>query len=108
MEKVKEIRVVFVTIDTLQSARQIAKIIVSEGLAGCVSIVQNLTSFFSWQNTLTERNEYLLIIKTAESKLDTLEERILQVSNDDVPEILAMPADYVHKGYYDWLLTTIQ
>lgn len=107
MEKVTEIRVVFVTTNTLQSARHIAKIIVSEGLAACCSIIQNLTSFFSWQNVMTERNEYLLIIKTTISKLNPLEDRILQLSNDEVPEILALPADFAHKGYYDWLLNSL-
>ncbi|MFH1049887.1 MAG: divalent-cation tolerance protein CutA [bacterium] len=108
MEKVTEIRIVLVTTDTLQSARHIAKIIVSDGLAACVSIVQNLTSFFSWHSSLHERNEYLLIIKTAESKLSELEERIIQLSNDEVPEILALPADYAHAEYYKWLINSIQ
>ncbi len=107
MEKVAEIRIVFVTTDTLQSARHIAKIIVTEGLAACCSIVQNLTSFFSWQNSLHERNEYQLIIKTAESKLIDLEERIIQLSNDEVPEILAIPVDYAHSGYHQWLLNSL-
>ena len=107
MEKASEIRVVFVTTDSLQSARHIAKIIVSEGLAACASIVQNLTSFFSWQSAIHERNEYLLIIKTAEFKLNALEERIVQLSSDEVPEILAIPADFANIAYYHWLLEAI-
>ena len=107
MEKVTEINLVFVTVDTLQSARQIAKVIVSEGLAACSSIIQNLTSFFSWQGILHERNEYLLIIKTKEDKLNALEERILQLSNDEVPEIISLPANNVHKGYYDWMINAM-
>lgn len=108
MEKVTEIRIVFVTTNTLQNARHIAKIIISEGLAACCSIIQNLTSFFSWQNSLTERNEYLLIIKTTESKLNSLEDRIQQLTNDEVPEILSLPVDYSHKGYYNWLINSVQ
>jgi len=107
MEKVTEINLVFVTVDTLQSARQIAKILVSEGLAACSSILQNLTSFFSWQGKLNERNEYLLLIKTKEDKLDALEERILQLSNDEVPEIISLPVSNIHKGYYDWMINAM-
>ncbi len=107
MDKVAEIRLVFVTTGTIQNARQIAKILVSEGLAACCSIIQNVISVFSWQNNIEERNEYMLIIKTIEKKLNQLEERVLQLSLDEVPEILSTPVDYALKEYYNWLISSL-
>ncbi|MFC2131340.1 divalent-cation tolerance protein CutA [Bacteroidota bacterium] len=107
MDKVAEIRLVYVTTGTIQNAKEIAKILVSERLAACCSIIQNVISVFSWQNNIEERNEYMLIIKTIEKKLNQLEERVLQLSLDEVPEILSNPIDYAHKEYYDWLISSL-
>lgn len=107
MEKVTEIRIVFFTTDSIENANQVAKILVEDGLAACCSIIHNVTSVFSWENAINERNEFLLLIKTSESKLLRLEERILQLSPDKVPEILAVPVDYAFKEYSSWMINSL-
>jgi len=107
MKKTKEIRTVFVTVPTFEIAKQVSKILVSERLAACCSVIQNVISYFGWQNSLHERNEYLLIIKTSDTLLDALQERILQITSDEVPEIIALPVFEIFDEYEKWLKSSL-
>lgn len=107
MEIVTDIRIVFFTTDTIENAKLVAKMLVVEGLAACCSIIKDVSSVFSWEGEIQERNEFILMIKTTESKLNQLEARILHLSPDEVPEILAVPVDYAMKEYSSWLLNSL-
>jgi periplasmic divalent cation tolerance protein len=104
MEKSNELRIVFVTTANFENARQISKILVTEKLAACCSIIQNISSIFGWEGTIHERNEYMIFIKTTEKRLTELEERIKQMHSDDVPEIISLNIDKSSDTYMQWLL----
>lgn len=87
MVKTSKHRVVYVTTGSYDSAVHISKILVSENVAACCSIVSNVTSVYSWDSAIQERNEYLMIIKTSVDKLELLKERVLEIHSDDVPEL---------------------
>lgn len=103
MEKGNEFCVVYCNTDTFQNAQQIAKILVSEHLAACVSILPNIISYFGWDNVLQERHEFTLMCKTKKDKLDLLENRILELHSDDVPEIISVDVTFAHQPYLDWV-----
>ncbi len=103
MEKTSDLRLVIVTTDTYDNAQNIARNIVSEKLAACCTIIQNCISVFGWQNTIQESHEYTLMIKTQLNKLIDLETRILELHSYEVPEIIALPIDYTHASYLNWL-----
>ena len=107
MEKVTNIKIVYVTTDEYDNAKQIANILVTEKLAACCSIIQNVTSIFEREGLINERKEYLIIIKTSEDKLSGLEKRVLELSNDEVPEIISLPVESVHGEYYKWFIATL-
>lgn len=104
MEKSNELRIVFVTTANFENARQISKILVTEKLAACCSILQNVTSIFGWDDTIHERNEYMIFIKTTEKRLVDLEERVRQMHSDDVPEIISINIDKASDTYMQWLM----
>ncbi len=108
MKKSNDIRIVFVTVPTFEIAKHISKIIVSEKLAACCSVIQNVISYFGWQNILNERNEYLLIIKTNYKNLEALQERILQITTDEVPEIVALQVTDILEEYENWLQNSLK
>jgi periplasmic divalent cation tolerance protein len=103
MEKNQNIRVVFVTTNHFENAKMIARNILSEQLAACCSIIPNVTSFFWWDDQLNEENEHILLIKTNEEKLNELENRIQQLHEYDVPEIIVIDVSNVSTSYLDWL-----
>ncbi|MFA6569880.1 MAG: divalent-cation tolerance protein CutA [Bacteroidota bacterium] len=103
MEKAQEIRIVFVTAKTSDSALQISRILVNENLAACCSVIHNVSSVFGWQGAVNERTEYLIIIKTAEPKINELEKRITELHPDEVPEIISVAVDSGKASYLDWI-----
>lgn len=103
MEKTTNFRLVFVTTDTIENARNIAKILVNEHLAACCSITSNVTSFFGWENNIQESHEFVLMIKTSVAKLDSLQNRILELHNYDVPEIISTPISEGYLPYLKWM-----
>ena len=108
MEKASEIRIVFATTMSFDNAQQISRILVTESLAACCSILHNVSSIFVWQGSIEERIEYMLIIKTANDKLNELESRIKELHTDDVPEIIAISLDSASGPYIDWLMHSIK
>ncbi len=103
MENINNYSIVFVTTDSFDNARNIAKIIVSEKIAACCSIVHNVLSIYQWDDTIKESMEYLLIIKTKNVNLNMLETRILEIHNYKVPEIISIPFESVSIPYLKWM-----
>jgi len=103
MEKSQDIRIIFVTTVSLENARQIAKILLTEKLAACCSIIQNVVSLFGWEGAINERTESLMLIKTSENKVDDVERRVSEMHSDDVPEIISVALDSGSTIYIKWL-----
>lgn len=103
MEKNQELQLVCVTTNHYENATMIARNIISEKLAACCSIVPNVTSLYYWEEKLTESNEYLMIIKTTTDKINELENRIQQLHEYEVPEIIAISASSVSQNYIQWV-----
>lgn len=103
MEKMKDFCIVFVSTDTFESAQHISRIIVSEQLAACSSIIPNITSIYGWNGNLTESHEYQLQIKTKLSKFDVLEARIRELHTYEVPEIISIKIESGNPAYLNWV-----
>ena len=98
-----EVQIVLSTIDTSENARLIARMLVTERLAACVSILPPVTSVYRWKDELHEDPEFQLIIKTATDRVDLLLERLRQVHPYEVPEMLVLPVPQGLKAYLDWV-----
>lgn len=103
MKKTTEFRVVYVTTPNYETSMHIAKILISEKLAACASVIQNISSIFGWNGNIQERNEFLMIIKTTVNNLELLEERIKELHSDEVPEIIAIPISEGSEEYLNWM-----
>lgn len=107
MENANNYCLVFVTIDSLESARKMSRVIINEKLAACCTILPNSISIFGWKGALHERNEQVIMIKTLESKLIDLKDRILELHNDEVPEIIAINLNSGLSSYLSWISTSL-
>jgi len=108
MEITTKFRLVFVTTDTIENAKNMAKILVSERLAACCSIISNVNSIFGWHNSIQETHEYILLIKTSVDKLDTLESRISELHSYEVPEIIATQISEGSFPYLQWMSDSLK
>ena len=103
MEKTSSVKLVYVSTESFEDAKHIARILVTEKLAACCSINQNVYTVFGWHSAIQERHDYTMLIKTTAEKLDELEARIIELHSDEVPEIIATDINDISAPYHAWL-----
>ncbi len=96
-------RLVLVTAGSEEEAAKIARALVEERLAACVNIVPKIRSVYRWGGKIEDDAEALLLIKTSETSLPALEERVRALHSYDVPEVIAIKLDRGSQPYLDWL-----
>lgn len=95
--------IVLTTTSKTEEAESLARKIVEANLAACVQVLPPMKSFYFWEGGIQEDSEHLLLIKTLDEKFDELEKFIKSNHSYDVPEIVALSAEKVSKGYLNWM-----
>jgi periplasmic divalent cation tolerance protein len=95
--------IVFCTCGTIEDARRLARTLVEEGLAACVTTLSGVESIYRWQGAIENAAEWLLLIKSTQERYPDLERRIVELHTYDTPEILAVPASAGLDKYLEWL-----
>lgn len=95
--------VVYVTCPDAKSAEKIAAALVAEKLAACANIVPDIRSVYEWHGSIENDAEHLLIIKTRLARMDQLTNRVRELHDYDVPEVIAMPIISGSSDYLDWV-----
>jgi periplasmic divalent cation tolerance protein len=89
------------------SAQVVATALVDERLAACVSHLPGMSSTFRWLGTVTTDSEELLLIKTTAERFEALKARLLQLHPYELPELIAVPVEFGHTAYLDWVRQTV-
>jgi periplasmic divalent cation tolerance protein len=84
-------------------AERLARLLIEERLAACVSIVPRLRSFYHWKGAVDSSDECLLLIKSSRELFDQLRLAIEKAHAYEVPEVLALPVVAGAASYLDWL-----
>ncbi|CAJ0567115.1 unnamed protein product, partial [Mesorhabditis spiculigera] len=100
----KQLRIVFVSVPAGDKAAELARLIVNSHLGACVKVLPPLTSYYIYEGQFNEDAEQVLMIKTSEAALEELEQLVKSNHPYDVPEFLAVPVDYAHAPYAEWLI----
>ena len=82
-----------------------AKLLIKEKLAACVSIKQ-IFSVYEWDDDIQETKEFEITIKSKPEFKNYLIEFLNKISSYDVPQIIYKKYHSEMK-YYDWLNKTI-
>ncbi|HDM27034.1 MAG TPA: divalent-cation tolerance protein CutA [Candidatus Bathyarchaeota archaeon] len=101
--RVEVYMVVLSTASDEEEARQIARELLEERLAACVSIFRRVYSLYHWQGRVEESSESLMIIKTREDRVDEVIATIRRLHSYQTPEIIALPVEKGLKEYLDWI-----
>lgn len=73
-------------------AERIARVLVEEGRAACVSLVP-VRSFYRWQGKLCADEEVTLLIKVSKEGAPALRDRLRALHPYELPEIVALAVD---------------
>ena len=95
--------VVFTTTPDLASARKIAKALVTQKLAACVSVLPGILSTYRWKAKVENAREALLLIKTSKARWKAVQSFVLSRHSYKLPELIALPVVAGSKKYLDWL-----
>jgi len=85
------------------SAGTIARTLVGERLAACVTLLPGVRSVYRWKDALHDEPETVLLIKTTEDRLQNLSTRYEALHPYDVPEILILEPTGGSAAYLAWL-----
>jgi len=94
---------VLTTTPNLSEAEKLAKKIIEKKLAACVQVLPQMKSFYFWKGEVQNETEYLLLIKTLETKFLAIEEFIQTNHSYDVPEVVALSVEQVSHSYLKWI-----
>uniref|UniRef100_A0A914H1B3 Divalent-cation tolerance protein CutA n=1 Tax=Globodera rostochiensis TaxID=31243 RepID=A0A914H1B3_GLORO len=82
------IKVVYVTVPSMEIGKRIAHELVRSRLAACVNIVPQLTSIYEWKG---------------KERLEQLRELVMKLHPYEVPEFVALPVEYGSEPYLRWV-----
>ena len=100
-----EILVIIATESSKINAVRMAKLLIKEKIAACVSIKQ-IFSVYEWDDDIQETKEFEITIKSKLEFKDYLIEFLNKNSTYDVPQIIYKKYHSEMK-YFDWLNKTI-
>lgn len=100
-------RLLLCTCPDAASAANLARALVAERLAACVSRVPGLVSTYRWDDEVQEDSEVLLLIKTTAGAVEPLQARLLELHPYDVPELIALDVAGGLPAYLAWMRDSV-
>jgi len=96
-----EVLVMITTESNKKNALRVAKLLIQNKLAACVSIKQ-IFSIYEWDDDVKETKEFEITIKSKPEFKDYLVDFLREISTYDVPQIIYKKFNSDIK-YYDWV-----
>jgi len=95
--------VVLNTCASAEEAERLARSLVDQRLAACVTVITPVRSFYRWQGAVADAAEWLLVIKTSRPLFARLRAALESTHSYEVPEILALPVIEGSTNYLSWI-----
>ena len=99
--------VAYTTCDDPEEAEKLARRLIDQRLAACVSVVPAVKSYYRWKGEVESDDEILLIIKTSRDLVDALRQQLEEHHSYDLPELIVMPIVDGSPNYLAWLETEL-
>jgi periplasmic divalent cation tolerance protein len=95
--------VVLSTCASEEEAAKLARSLVEQRVAACVSVVSRVRSYYRWKGAIESSDEYLLVIKSSRVRMPELLAALQKEHSYEVPEVLALAVVDGAPEYLDWL-----
>ena len=94
---------VVTTVETKEQAESLADLLLDKRLAACVQILGPIVSRYRWKGKIETATEWRCAVKSTADVREALFEAIRQSHPYEVPEILAVVADFGSSDYIRWV-----
>ena len=91
-----------------ESAAAIARSLVEERLAACVSQLPGVRSTYRWQGQVECADEVLLLIKSTRARHPALAARLRELHSYELPEIIAVDVSVADPAYQAWVESQVK
>ena len=91
------------TFSTKKQAEKASKILIKEGLAACVNIIDRVNSIYRWEDKIVSEKEILILIKTLSSNREKIKKFIKDHHTYENPELIFISVDDGLKKYLKWI-----
>lgn len=99
-----DLRLIHTTVEDVEQGYRLARRLVEDRLAACVSVEEgSVTSFYRWEGSLEEASEHALCVKTHRSRLEAAMQTLREHHPYDCPEILAVEVRDADPDYEAWV-----
>ena len=99
--------VVLSTCATKKDAEKLARALLEERLAACVTVVPRVRSYYHWKGAIEETDEFLLVIKSSREMFAGISSALEKLHPYEVPEVLALPVVEGSANYLNWLQANV-
>lgn len=99
--------IVSTTIDTKETAYQIANLLIDKKLAACIQI-DKVNSVYTRKGKTLDTDEYRLQIKTRDNLYDDVAVQIRMMHTYETPEIIAVPMSHISENYGTWMESVLK
>jgi periplasmic divalent cation tolerance protein len=94
---------IYITAGSMDEAKKIGKALVSNRLAACVNIIDNMQSMYWWEDEIQDEREVILIAKTKESVVPELIDKVKSMHSYDCPCIVSLPILDGNRAFLEWI-----
>lgn len=95
-------RMIAVTCATTGEGRSIAEALLKKKLAACVNIIKNVESHFLWKGKIERSSECLLLIKTKDTLVSKVINKIEELHSYECPVIEVLNIDRLNEKASRW------
>ena len=94
---------VYTTFPNLEEARHFSKKVIEERLGACANIISHVRSIYRWKETIEEKDEVIVWLKTRESLIENVKELLKSVHSYDTPAFAVYKIHTGSEEYLRWL-----
>ena len=95
--------VCLVTCPSKEVANSLARELVDQQLAACVSVLPEVQSTYRWEGAVCVESEALMVIKSTTERQDELKRAVLSKHPYDTPEFVVLDTQEVSEKYALWV-----
>ena len=103
MEAANDIRIAYITMGSMEAARELGSFLVDSKVAACANIVPGMESIYSWKGKVEKDLEVILLAKTTLEMMEKLTKMVKEKHDYECPCIIWLPIEGGNPDYLAWL-----